>query len=159
MVFPLVDNGKLENKSQEDVLVELCHELAPFLKDLHVQIVFESDYPPNELKRFIQRLPAPTYGINFDMGNSAALGFDAAEEFKNYGERIYNIHVKDRVLGGTTVPLGTGNADFKKIFTEIKKSGYKGFLIFQTARAQDGDHAGALNRYREFVKSVDKEIL
>ena len=61
-----------------------------------VEIVFESDYPPERRSaRFIGRFPE-TVGINYDIGNSAALGFDAGQEIDAYGGRIRNVHVKDR---------------------------------------------------------------
>src|SRR4030065_646349 len=65
-----------------------------------------------------------------------------------YGARIIKVHVKDHVLGGTTVPLGTGNADFETVFAALAKVGFTGNCILQTARAADGDHAGVLSRYR-----------
>jgi hexulose-6-phosphate isomerase len=91
------------------------------------------------------------FGINYDSGNSAALGYDSAEEISAYAARILNVHVKDRLFGGTTVPLGTGAADLAKTIRLIELSGYRGQYILQTARANDGDHAGALARYRDMT--------
>jgi len=103
------------------------------------------------LKRFIDRLPSDRFGINYDIGNSAALGFDPRDEFAAYGSRIVNVHVKDRVRGGTTVALGSGNAGFELVFSELKNANYSGNYILQTARAADGDHAVAIARYRDMV--------
>ena len=64
---------------------------------------------------------------------------------------MFNVHIKDRLRGGTTVPLGTGNADFGRIFAALARTGYRGNYILQTARATDGDHAGALERYRDMA--------
>ena len=72
----------------------------------------------------------------------AAAGFDPAEEIEAYGHRILSVHVKDRVLGGSTVPLGSGNADFEAVFAALGRVRYVGNYILQTARATDGDHAG-----------------
>ncbi|MBI5329720.1 MAG: sugar phosphate isomerase/epimerase [Betaproteobacteria bacterium] len=152
MVVPLVDNGRLDTPEQEDLLVSFLLEQRPFLTQHGLEVIFESDYSPAELARFIARLPADWFGINYDIGNSAALGFDPAEEFAAYGERIVNVHVKDRLLGGTTVPLGTGNADFDTVFSALAKAGYAGNYIMQTARAGDGDHAGALTQYRQLIE-------
>jgi L-ribulose-5-phosphate 3-epimerase len=68
-----------------------------------------------------------------------------------YAPRILNVHVKDRLRGGTTVPLGTGAADLAKAIRGIEQSGYSGQYILQTARAVDGDHANALARYRDMA--------
>ena len=54
-------------------------------------------------------------GANYDIGNSASLGYDFEEELSSYGERIYNVHIKDRVLGGTTVEFGTGDSNINGV--------------------------------------------
>jgi hexulose-6-phosphate isomerase len=151
MVLPLVDNGSLSSRAQEDQLIAVLESHIGLLRELRVKVIFESDYAPGELARFIDRLDPALFGMNYDIGNSAGLGMQPAEEIAAYGQRIVNVHIKDRVLGGTTVPLGTGSADFETVFAALAKSGYRGNYILQTARAQDGDHAGALGRYRDMA--------
>ncbi len=151
IVVPLVDNGRIENREQEDVLVEALEAEASFLKSKGVRVVFESDFAPREVARFIARLEPARYGINYDIGNSAGLGFDPVEEIAAYGERILNVHIKDRILGGTTVPLGTGNANFDSVFAALARAGYRGTYILQTARAPEGNHAEVLCRYRDMA--------
>ncbi len=151
IVVPLVDNGRLDTREQEDALVEFLQAQSPFLADRGLRVIFESDFAPEELARFIDRLAPPLFGINYDIGNSAALGFRPREEFAAYGPRIVNVHVKDRVLGGTTVPLGTGNADFDLIFAGLAQARYRGNFILQTARAEGEGHAEALSAYRDMV--------
>jgi len=147
LVVPLVDNGRLDNIEQENELIEFLESQERFFLLHKIKIVFESDFNPKELARFIKRLNPNVFGINYDIGNSAALGFDPKEEFSKYGKRIMNVHVKDRKLGGTTVPLGTGNADFRMVFSELSKINYKGNFILQTARAVGEDHAEILSSY------------
>lgn len=151
MVLPLVDNGSLTSRAQEDVLITVLENESAMLTELGVQVIFESDFEPLELARFIDRLDPVLFGVNYDIGNSAGLGMRPAEEIAAYGKRIVNVHIKDRVLGGTTVPLGTGNADFETVFTELARTGYSGNYILQTARAKDDNHAGVLCRYRDMV--------
>lgn len=151
VVVPLVDNGRFETLAQEDDLVSYLLAQQAFFKEQGILIIFESDYSPPELSRFINRLPAETFGINYDIGNSAALGFDPVVEFAAYGSRVVNVHVKDRVLGGTTVPLKTGAAKFEAVFAELARADYQGNFILQTARAADKDHAGALRAYLDMT--------
>jgi hexulose-6-phosphate isomerase len=89
--------------------------------------------------------------VNYDTGNSAALGFDPVEEFAAYGPRVLNVHIKDRVFGGNTVPLKTGATKFPIVFAELAKIGYSGNLILQTARAMDNGHAKVLEDYRDMT--------
>jgi L-ribulose-5-phosphate 3-epimerase len=150
-VVPLVDNGGIENKSQERNLFDGLAGMEGLMREHDVRIVFESDLPPRDLAAFIVKLPAELYGINLDLGNSAALGFEIEAEIAAFGERIYNVHVKDRVLGGTTVPLGAGAADLPRAIGCLLAAGYKGNYILQTARADNEDHAGVLGRYHKMV--------
>ncbi|KJC50801.1 sugar phosphate isomerase/epimerase family protein [Bradyrhizobium sp. LTSP857] len=153
VVIPLVDNGKIERESESDTLKRVLIARREQLARRNVKIVFESDLPPHGLARFMEAFPADVFGINYDSGNSASLGYDSTEEIEAYAPRILNVHIKDRILGGTTVPLGTGNADLAKTIRLIERSGYKGQYILQTARATDGDHAGALAKYRDMTVS------
>ncbi len=151
LVVPLVDNGRLEGADQEDVLVRFLESQADFLAANRLKVVFESDFAPREFARFIARLNPALFGINYDIGNSAALGFNPQEEFAAYGPRVINVHVKDRLLGGTTVPLGTGSANFDAVFAALTQINYQGNFILQTARAADGNHADALCSYRDMT--------
>jgi L-ribulose-5-phosphate 3-epimerase len=151
VVIPLVDNGKIETPEQAEVLLRTLLDRSASLSKQGVKIVFESDLPPAELAQFIAKFPREIFGINYDSGNSAALGFDCGEEIAAYAPRILNVHIKDRLRGGTTVPLGSGAAELAKVIGLIETSGYRGQYILQTARAADGDHAGALARYRDMT--------
>ena len=151
VVIPLVDNGKIEKAEQEEALLAVLLERSASLSSQGVKIVFESDLPPAGLAQFIGKLPAEVFGINYDIGNSASLGYDCMEEISAYAPRILNVHVKDRLRGGTTVPLGTGAAELGKAIRLIESSGYAGQYILQTARAANGDHAGALAKYRDMT--------
>lgn len=153
VLIPLVDNGSLQSTEHERTLLEGVLPLRQRLVSAGMKIVFESDFGPARLAEFIERLPRDAFGINYDIGNSAALGFSPADEVGSYGHRIDNVHVKDRKLHGTTVPLGTGDADFPAAFGALHKAGYAGHFILQTARADDNDHTGALARYRDMTRA------
>jgi L-ribulose-5-phosphate 3-epimerase len=153
VVVPLVDNGRLENMDQENILVEFLMAQQENLNQLDIKVVFESDFYPTELKRFISRFNSHSFGINYDTGNSAGLGLNPIDEFDAIGKRILNVHIKDRPLGGTTVPLGEGHADFPLVFSLLEAQGYQANYILQTARATDGDHGSVLLKYKSMVES------
>ena len=151
IVFPLVDNGRLETQKQEMMLKDGLSLVDDLLFQRGIKIVFESDFPPDKLKSFISGFSPENYGINYDIGNSAALGYNSKEEIKAYGQRILNVHIKDRLLHGTTVPLGHGNADIPKVLKELSEINYDGNYILQTARAVNENHADVLCQYRDQV--------
>jgi len=153
IVVPLVDNGAIETAQQENRLVSFLKSKTDELLSLEVRVAFESDYEARNLGMFIERLDPTVFGINYDIGNSAGMGFDPAEELREYAHRITNVHVKDRALHGTTVPLGQGNANFPQIFKLLSQYDYRGNFILQTARAADGNHADVLQAYGSAVSS------
>jgi len=151
IVMPLEDNGRLENQFQEENLMQGLSRLVGILRDLQGNLLFESDYAPEFLAKFIRQLDPNLFGINYDIGNSASRGYNVKVEMASYGDRIRNVHVKDRKFHGATIPLGEGNADTPAVLQALKGVGYPGPYILQTARAVDGDHVGVLCRYRDMV--------
>jgi hexulose-6-phosphate isomerase len=154
LVVPLVDNGSLQAPEHGRRLFEGMMGLWPRLRELNLMVAFELDLPPAEQAAFIALYPADCFGICYDIGNSAALGWDAEKEIGLLHPRIVTVHVKDRLRGGGTVPLGDGAAQLGAVFRLLRRAGYAGDYILQTARAADGDHAGALARYRDLVANL-----
>ena len=69
------------------------------------------------------------------MGNSTSNNFNFDEEISLLGRYIKNVHIKDRFFDkATTVPLGTGNTDFKNVFKKLIDINYQGDYILQCAR-------------------------
>lgn len=151
VVLPLVDNGRLESLEQENILIDFLQSKINFFKTLKVKIIFESDFASDNLIRFIDSLDPEFFGLNYDVGNSASLGMNPSEEIETYGHRIMNVHIKDRLLGGTTVPLGFGNANFDAVFSALAKINYSGNYILQTARDKNNEHTKVLCEYRNLV--------
>jgi len=148
VVVPLVDNGAPKTPRHWQSLAAGMAALTPALRAHRVTVAFELDLPPAAAQKFIAAYPEDCFGINYDIGNSAALGWDCEAEIFRLGSRIVNVHVKDRLPGGGTVPLGEGAARLPRVFSLLKRAGYAGNYILQTARDANGNHAGALKKYR-----------
>ena len=152
IVVPLVDNGSLSKKIEVQNLLKICKSLKKYLQKTNIKLVFESDFNPKALQRFIKNFDKKYFGINYDVGNSAALNYNIDEEFNLYGNRIYNIHIKDRIKFGKTVRLGKGNVNFSKLFKNLKKMKYKKNIILQTARSKQNQHMKEININLNFLK-------
>ena len=152
LVIPLVDNSSLPDSNSVKIIQKLFTDLIPEINQNKLQIAFECDLNPKKLSEFIDKFDRNYFGINYDIGNSSSLGFNPTEEFKAYGSRIINVHVKDRKLNGTTVPLGEGDADFLGIFRLLHEEDYQGNLILQTARSKEGKDSEVLVKYKNLVE-------
>jgi L-ribulose-5-phosphate 3-epimerase len=151
LVVPLVDNSSLGSAVNASQVEAFFRPVTSLLRENNMRIAFETDLSEEAFPDFIEEFGEDCFGINYDIGNSASLGFNPVKEIEAIGKRVINVHVKDRILGGTTVPLGSGNADFPMVFKCLKACGYVGNLIMQTARAADDNHAAVLEKYRDQI--------
>ncbi len=149
--IPCVDHAAIQTEEDKRQLHSCVSAMLPLAERRGIEIVFETSLPPVEFRDFLERFHHPLVRANYDSGNSASLGFDPVTELTTLKGLIGNIHIKDRLLHGTTVPLGTGNADFPAIFSTLAAIEYCGPFILQTAR--DLDHVGVAVRYRDMVRS------
>ena len=153
VIIPLVDGGRLETDDDEAALRDGLDAIIPTLTS-DTGMLVESDYSPARLADFMATYPTDHVGVNYDIGNSARWGYDPAKELAAYGLRVLGVHVKDRQRGGSTVPLGSGDADLAGVFRHLAAVRYKGDYILQTARASNGDDVGVLCQYRETVAAL-----
>jgi len=138
IVIPCVDKAKLTNDEEKERFVRNIRPSARKAEKLGIHLALETDLAPDSFLDLLGSLDAKCFTINYDTGNSASLGYNPEEEFAAYGNRISKIHIKDRPLGGTSVPLGQGNADLKKSMDIIAGSDFCGPLIFESYRDDEG---------------------
>ena len=138
IVLPCVDNSSIQDPKKQDLFLGIWGDLIEEIKKNGVRISLETDLGPKDFSNLLDKINSDFISVNYDTGNSASLGYDPVEEFIAYGSRISDIHIKDRVLGGGPIELGKGNVDFKKILTTINNNNYKGPLIFQAYRDEQG---------------------
>ena len=148
-VLPLVDQSSIKNKKQENQLIKNIKKFKKILKN-DVKILFEIDYKPEKIIEFMKMLNSSKFGINYDTGNSAGIGYDFNDE-KSYFKYVKNIHLKDKKLKGNTLRLGKGDFDFKNFFKFIKKINYKGNFILQSARSKKNKDQYELNLNRNYI--------
>jgi len=151
MVIPFVDASSIDTQAEFDGVVMLLKRLLESARHAGIEIHLETSLTPVRFAELLNRLTDPLLKVNYDSGNSSSLGYAPREEFAAYGERVGSVHIKDRLLGASTVPLGTGDADFPALEESLKKVAYKGDFILQVARGASGDEVAWARQNREFV--------
>lgn len=155
--IPLVDNSSMKSEENKKQIVKNLEEVLPEMTDLGLILTLETDLPPNEFRDFLEMFEKNEVFANYDTGNSASLGFDVNEEIEILKDKIKNIHLKDRIKNGVTVPFGSGNTNFDDFFAMIKKINYSVELIIQGARLDEITPEENCNKYMNFVKQyLDK---
>jgi L-ribulose-5-phosphate 3-epimerase len=151
IVLPFVDASELDTPGALRGARRAIEAALPVARQEGVELHLETSLSPAGFASMLDDLDDPMVKVNYDMGNSAALGYSPADEFSAYGSRIGSVHIKDRLLGGTTVSLGAGSADFSAVFGGLRELGYPGDYVLQVARAEPGQEVANIRRTLEFV--------
>lgn len=155
--IPLVDSSSLKSDIDKKQLVDNLETVIPEIENLGITITLETDLPPDKFLNLLNMFKEKSIGANYDTGNSASLGYNVNKELEIFGEKIMNIHLKDRILNGRTVPFGLGNTNFDDFFIMLKKINYSGDLIIQGAREQEISPIDNCLKYLNFTKQyLDK---
>jgi len=150
IVLPFVDQSAIVTDDDRHRLVEALGAISEYAEGRGVELHLETSLSPRDFADLLDLVPVSTRA-NYDSGNSASLGFDVTEEFDAYGARIGSVHVKDRVRGGSTVPLGSGDVNFAAFFNALEQTGYRGLYTLQVARGEDGHEIELAIHNRHFV--------
>jgi L-ribulose-5-phosphate 3-epimerase len=154
IVVPCVDESRLHDAAEQEALVAAIGTCLDDADDAGVELHFETDLAPEPFAGLLSRLDHPLVCANYDIGNSASLGYDPREEWDAYGGRIGSVHVKDRLRGGTTVPLGSGDADLATAFAVLRERGWDRPLVLQVARGDDGDEVAWVRTAADAVRTA-----
>jgi L-ribulose-5-phosphate 3-epimerase len=138
VVIPCVDQSSLDSSAAADRFVKRLTPIVKIAEKLKINLSLETDLAPQPFVNLLNRFNSDRVTVNYDIGNSAALGYDPIEELDAYGDRITDIHIKDRVLNGGPVFLGEGDASFNKFFNKLKEFDYRGPFIMQAYRDEEG---------------------
>jgi len=138
IVIPCVDQSSLKQELDQDRLVQQLQSPIELATKYNINLALETDLSPSAFAKLLGKFNSDCVTVNYDLGNSAALGFDITEEFDTYGHKISDIHIKDRTLGGGSVVLGNGNADFDLFFKLLATINFKGPIIMQVFRDDEG---------------------
>ena len=138
IVLPCVDQSSLQSQREIENLVSVLKNLMMEFERKNIFLSLETDLAPTPFAKLIERVASAALRVNYDIGNSASLGFCPKEEFEAYGPLISDCHIKDRIYRGGSVKLGDGCADFDYCLSELRRIKFDGPLIMQAYRDDDG---------------------
>jgi sugar phosphate isomerase/epimerase len=138
IVIPCVDQSSLKDAKSSNRFIKSISGQIKNIEKKGINIALETDLPPRDFVNLLDKINSNNVTVNYDIGNSASLGYSPIEELDYYGERITDIHIKDRMINGGPVVLGSGNANFDVFFEKLKEFNYKGIFIMQAYRDDNG---------------------
>jgi L-ribulose-5-phosphate 3-epimerase len=153
IVLPFVDESSLKSAAELERLLEVLRWIMPRAQAAGVELHLETDLKPAPLVQLLEKGSHPLLRANYDIGNNASLGHDPVEELTLLSPWLGSVHVKDRLRGGGTVPLGTGAADFATCFRLLVQNKFRGPFILQAAREEGLSEIELAIRNRRFVQT------
>ena len=155
--LPFVDSSSLKTEQNQDEIINNLEKILPIIEENNVILALETDLEPNSFTNLLSKINHPNVMANYDIGNSTAKNYDTEFELEILKPWIVNVHIKDRNIGGYTMPLGQGDVNFDLFFSTLKKINYSGDFIIQGAR-EDLDVSiitpeSTCEKYFTFVKN------
>ena len=151
VVIPFVDKSRIESEDEKVQVLSILERLLPAAERNHVELHLETSLAPGPFAAMIEECTHPLVKVNYDSGNSSSLGYQPMDEFAAYGHRIGSVHIKDRLRGGGTVPLGTGDADLPAVFQGLAALPYRGDYVLQIARTEPGEELAWISQNRAWI--------
>jgi sugar phosphate isomerase/epimerase len=170
----------------DEAFAELARRWRPVLdlaQELGVAIGFEL-HPGSDLfdghtfERFLEEVGGhPAACLNYDASHFVLQHLDYAAFIRLYGSRIRGFHVKDAELrpdgrggvyggyqswagrAGRFRSLGDGQVDFKRVFTLLTETGYRGWAVLEweccVKSPEQGAREGAPFIARHLIEATD----
>jgi L-ribulose-5-phosphate 3-epimerase len=104
----------------------------------------------------------PRIGVCLDLGWITAAGFDAAKVFREYGGRVFDMHLKDKkshevdgkIKWSDTLP-GEGVANLAGVFAEVRRTGWSGVIAIESDRDANAVVPPSIEYFQTHVASPD----
>jgi len=144
-VLPLVEANAPKDQRELVCYLSVVEDCLGSSTD---KVAIECDLPVDSL---LAALGESAFGLCYDIGNARARGARPESELPMLGDKLKHIHIKDRIVGGPNVPLGTGAVDLAAVGDSLRAIQYQGFLACETAYGEDPLESAKVNR--ELIRS------
>ena len=140
-------DGNLKQKDL-DVVVERLKDAAPKAKEHGVILGLENTLSARQNLDILERVKSDSVLVYYDIGNSTNNGYDVPAEIRLLGDRMCQIHFKDR-----RDYLGEGRIEMEPVAEALDAINYDGWIVLETS-APSGDHAGDFRRNADYVRRL-----
>jgi sugar phosphate isomerase/epimerase len=91
-----------------------------------------------EMKRVFDAIPSNYFGLTLDIAHASLLPGGPESFIDAFPDRIISTHVSDNNLDlDYHLPVGNGKIDFKRVFENLMKVGFKGTLNIELPRSNE----------------------
>jgi L-ribulose-5-phosphate 3-epimerase len=131
ILVPLLETAAVDTPALKREVVASLRSAAPVAERYGVTLGLEMEIPGDEYAALIRSVGSARVRAYYDTGNSTAQGADIEADIVPLLPLLHAVHVKDRVRGGGSKPLGTGDANFQGFFPQLIRGGFRGDFVLQ----------------------------
>jgi len=133
--IPILEDSDLNNDEKRKAFCGLIKEFGERFPD--IEFSFEAELDRYKLEEIISL--CDNFKVTYDTGNATSCRFNHEEYIKFFGNKINNVHLKDRLFNSRSVAPFDGDTDFLMIFKALKDINYSEAFVIQTARANTSE--------------------
>jgi hexulose-6-phosphate isomerase len=131
ILIPLLETSAVDSAELKREVVLSLRSAVDVAERYDVTLGLEMEIPGPDYARLVHSVGSRRVRAYYDTGNSTAQGFDIAEDIVPLLPVLHAVHVKDRVRGGGSRPLGTGDTNFQGFFPALLRGGFRGDFVLQ----------------------------
>lgn len=150
IVIPFLEQSEVRTKKDLDFVRTSLLTALERTNGCNVIYALEMSLPAEKIASFLKDTKHPLLNVNYDTGNSTALGYNVISEIEHLAQWIVGVHIKDRKIGGGSCILGSGDTDFDGVFNALARINFKSLFILEAQRGND--EVKIAKRYVSFVK-------
>lgn len=150
ILIPLLETSAVDTPELKREVALNLRSVTPIAQRYGVTLGLEMEIPGADYAALVQSVGSPYVRAYYDAGNSTAQGLDIGQDILSVLPLLHAVHVKDRVKGGGSRPLGSGDANFTAFFRALLSRGFRGDFVLQHYFETDPEAETA--RALEFVR-------
>ena len=153
VTIPLLEDSDVSDDDIRQQFCVLVKELSNKFDSINFSI--EAELDPDKLEEILSL--GENFTVTYDTGNITSCRLDHEKYIHRFGDRIHNVHLKDRTFDAQTVAPMTGDTDFRTIFKNLKKINYTGVFTLQTARGKEGSEPETIENHKKLFQELYNE--
>jgi hexulose-6-phosphate isomerase len=148
--IPLLEESSMVDDNRRKEFCNHIKDMGTLFSD--ATFSFEAELDIYKLDEIVYL--CDNFKVTYDTGNTTSFGLNHEDYINHYGDKISNVHLKDRTFDMKTVYPLTGDTDFTRIFELLKSIGYDGNYIIQTARGESGLEVKTILKHMKIFKEL-----
>ncbi len=132
ILLPVLEKAEIETREEQKLLVDGLQECILKLEECDMYLGIESELPKYDYYELVKEFNSNHIGVYYDTGNCAFRGYDMKKDMEVLKNLLVCVHVKDRLFGGGSTWLGTGDTNLAEGIPYLISQKYKGDFTLQT---------------------------